>query len=339
LKRELAVASQERDILKKSHQHLLAGRGMRYPFIAEQRGGFPISRMCAVLGVSRSGYYAWRERGPSPRRQANQVLVEAIRRVHRESRRSYGSPRIHVALRGLGLACGRHRVARLMRQQGLVGVKAHRRPFTSQRSPGAVAAPNLLGRDFHAPFPNQKWVADITTIATAEGRLYLATILDLCSRMIVGWSIADHMQTSLVERALLMALGRRPLSHPLLHHSDHGSQYTSDAYQARLAALRARISMNGIGNCYDNAVMESFYATLKTECAPRPFHSRQEATTAIFEYIEGWYNRQRIHSSLGYLSPASFEQQISLDKNTVHKSGASPIPTRIGQGRRGGRKV
>ena len=209
---------------------------MKYPFIADQQGVFPISRMCAVLGVSRSGYYAWRERGPGPRRQANQVLMEAIRRVHRESRRSYGSPRIHVALRGLGLACGRHRVARLMRQHGVVGVKAHRRSFTSQPRPGAVAAPNLLGRDFHAPLPNQKWVADITTIATAEGRLYLATILDLCSRMIVGWSIADHMQTSLVERALLMALGRRPLSHPLLHHSDHGSQYTSDAYQARLAA-------------------------------------------------------------------------------------------------------
>ena len=297
---------------------------MKYPFIADQQGVFPISRMCAVLEVSRSGYYAWRERGPSPRRQADQALVEAIRRVHRESRRTHGSPRIHVALQGLGLACGRHRVARLMRQQGLAGVKTRRRPFTSRPSPGAVAAPNLLGRDFHAPFPNQKWVADITIIATAEGRLYLATILDLCSRMIVGWSIAEHMQTSLVERALVMALGRRHLSHPLLHHSDQGSQYTSDAYQARLAALRARISMNGVGNCYDNAVMESFYATLKTECASRPFRSRQEATTAVFEYIEGWYNRQRIHSSLGYLSPASFEQQISLDKETVHNSGASP---------------
>ena len=306
---------------------------MKYPFIADQQGVFPISRMCAVLGVSRSGYYAWRERGPSPRRQANQALVEAIRRVHRESRRTYGSPRIHVALQGLGLACGRHRVARLMRQQGLAGVKTRRRPFTSRPSPGAVAAPNLLGRDFHAPFPNQKWVADITIIATAEGRLYLATILDLCSRMIVGWSIAEHMQTSLVERALVMALGRRHMSHPLLHHSDQGSQYTSDAYQARLAALRARISMNGVGNCYDNAVMESFYATLKTECASRPFRSRQEATTAVFEYIEGWYNRQRIHSSLGYLSPASFEQQISLDKETVHNSGASPAASR----RRGGR--
>ena len=297
---------------------------MKYPFIADQQGVFPISRMCAVLEVSRSGYYAWRERGPSPRRQANQALVEAIRRVHRESRRTHGSPRIHVALQGLGLACGRHRVARLMRQQGLAGVKTRRRPFTSRPSPGAVAAPNLLGRDFHAPFPNQKWVADITIIATAEGRLYLATILDLCSRMIVGWSIAEHMQTSLVERALVMALGRRHMRHPLLHHSDQGSQYTSDAYQARLAALRARISMNGVGNCYDNAVMESFYATLKTECASRPFRSRQEATTAVFEYIEGWYNRQRIHSSLGYLSPASFEQQISLDKETVHNSGASP---------------
>jgi putative transposase len=219
-----------------------------------------------------------------------------------------------------------------MRQQGLVGIKPRRRPFTSQRSPGAATAPNLLARDFQARFPNQKWVADVTTIATAEGRLYLATILDPCSRMIVGWSIADHMQTSQVEGALGMALGRRRLSPGWLHHSDQGSQYTSDACRARLAALGARVSMNGVGNCYDNAVMESFYATLKTECAPYAFRSRQEATTAIFEYIEGWYNRRRIHSSLGCLSPASFEHQVSLDKNTVHKAGASPVVVYRGRG-------
>ena len=300
---------------------------MRYEFIVKHSREFPVTRMCALLEVAPSGYYAWRRRPVSPRERANQGLVEKIRRVHAESRGTYGSPRAYAWLRQHGVSCGRHRVARLMRLNGIVAAPPHRRhPVGTQRRAGAPAWPNLLHQHFYADRPNQKWVADITYIDTHEGWLYLAALLDLCSRMVVSWSMAEHADAILAEDALAMALGRRPVSGPLLHHSDQGSQYTSDAYQGRLAEAKAQVSMSGTGNCYDNAVMESFFGTLKAECATHRFATRQEARQQIFQFtpsrcscgIEIWYNRQRLHSSLGYLSPTEYEQKLSSDMISVH---------------------
>jgi putative transposase len=280
---------------------------------------FPVARMCAVLQVAPSGYYAWRQRPVSPRERANQGLVEKIRQVHAESRGTYGSPRAYEWLRQQGVACGRHRVARLMRLNGIVAAAPRRRrPAGTQRRAGAFAWPNLLRRQFSAERPNQKWAADITYIDTQEGWLYLAALLDLCSRRVVGWSMAERPDATLAEDALAMALARRRVSAPLLHHSDQGSPYTSDAYQRRLAEAKARVSMSGVGNCYDNAVMESFFGTLKGECATNLFATRQEARQQIFEFIEIWYNRQRLHSSLGYLSPVEYEQRLASDMINVH---------------------
>jgi len=281
---------------------------MKYAFMAAYEQEFSLKRMCRVLGVSRSGYYAWRQRSKSLHEQANEALLAEIRAVYQTSRKTYGSPRIHAYLRRKGFFCGRNRVARLMQQHQIVARKAHRsHPMTTQQCPGARTAPNLLNREFSALLPNQKWVSDITYIDTAEGWLYLATILDLHSRLVVGWAMADQMDVGLVEKAWQMALQTRQPQAGLLHHSDRGSQYTSEAYQNRLAAIQCTVSMSRTGNCYDNAVMESFFATLKAECAPIQFKSKTEARTAIFEFIEGWYNRQRLHSSLDYLSPVEFE--------------------------------
>ena len=276
-------------------------------------------RLCAVLGVSPSSYYAWGRRPASPRQETNQGLVEHIRRAHAESRGSYGSPRVHQWLRQRGVPCGRHRVARLMRLNGIMASRAPRRhPVTTQRRAGAPIWPNLLRQDFHADRPNKKWVADITYIDTHEGWLYLAALLDLCSRSVVGWSMGEDLKSGLVEDALAMAVGRRAVGDGLLHHSDQGTQYTSDAYQGQLGELKACVSMSGVGNCYDNAVMESFFGTLKGECATHRFASREEARHRIFEFIEIWYNRRRLHSSLGYLSPVEYEQRLSSDMISVH---------------------
>jgi putative transposase len=270
-----------------------------------------VSRMCAVLQVSKSGYYDWRQRSASERKQANEKLLMAIRREHEASRQTYGSPRIHAALQRQGFEAGRNRVARLMRESGLVGRSSQRkRPRTTQRAEGALAAPNLLAQDFSASRPNQVWLADITYIETLEGWLYLAAVLDLYARPIVGWSMAAHMQATLVEQALLLALGQRLPDPGLLHHSDQGSQFTSHLIQSLLAEHGIRVSMSGVGNCYDNAPMESFFGTLKTECASSPFATRAQARQAIFEYIEVWYNRQRLHSSIGYMAPMEYERQF-----------------------------
>lgn len=283
---------------------------MKYAFIAEHAAVFALQRMCQALEVGRSGYYAWRKRPASLRERANQVLLGQIQETHQGARQTYGSPRIHAALQRQGVRCGRKRVARLMRLHGIrAKQRPKRRPVTTQRQAGAIPAPNLLAQDFSALAPNHKWVTDITAIDTAEGWLYLAPVLDLYSRRIVGWAMAEHMQTSLVEAALAMALARRQPPAGLLHHSDQGSQYTSGIYQQRLAAQHCQVSMSRVGNCFDNAVMESFFDTLKTECADEPFDTRNQARTAIFEYIEVWYNRQRLHSTLGYLSPLEFEEK------------------------------
>ncbi len=284
---------------------------MKYAFIGEHAAAFSVERLCRVLGVGRSGYYAWRERPVSPREQANQTLLGQIRSAYQTSRQTYGSPRVYHALRGQGVGCGRHRVARLMRQAGLVARgKRKFHPRTTQSNPRSVPAPNRLGQDFSAQAPNQKWGVDLTYIATGEGWLYLAVVLDLFSRRIVGWAMSERMDTALVENALRMALGQRHPPAGLLHHSDRGSQYTSAGYRACLQAALVELSMSGTGNCYDNAVVESFFASLKAECAPAPFVTRAQARTVIFEYLEIWYNRQRIHSALDYLSPAEFEHQF-----------------------------
>lgn len=266
--------------------------------------------MCRVLSVSESGYYAWRKRPPSARAKANAVLVEQIRDVHRGSRQTYGSPRIHAVLRARGVVCNHKRVARLMRLHHIRGCdRRRRRRTTTQSHHRYPVAANLLQRDFTAEAPNRKWLGDISYIDTREGTLYLASLEDVFSRKIVGWAMDDHMETALVERALRMALAQRQPAAGLLHHSDQGSQYASDAYRGLLAERDIVASMSRTGDCYDNAMKESFFATLKTECATEPFTTRAEARTAIFEYIEVFYNRQRLHSALGYLSPEQLERQ------------------------------
>jgi putative transposase len=266
--------------------------------------------MCEVLGVSTSGYYGWRKRPPSQRQRANDQLLEAIREEHEASRRTYGSPRIQAALGRRGIKAGKNRIARLMHDNGIVSqARKRKRPVTTQRAPGKLAAPNILAQDFTTNRPNEVWLADITYVDTWEGWLYLALIMDLYARPIVGWSMADHLEATLVEQALLMALGRRLPEAGLVHHSDRGVQYTSHLIQSLLEKHHIQISMSGVGNCYDNAPMESLIGTLKTECITYRFASHTEARQVIFEYIEVWYNRQRLHSSLGYLSPVEFERQ------------------------------
>ncbi len=283
---------------------------MIYQFMAAYEEEFRIAPMCRMLGVGRSGYYAWRSRPTSQRAQANEVLLEKIRAEHQASRETYGSPRIHAALQRQGVRCGRKRVARLMHlHQIMARPRKKSRPVTTQREEGTLPAPNLLNQEFSASAPNQKWVGDITYIETAEGWLYLAAVLDLFSRKIVGWAMADHLEASLVEEAWNMARRQRQPEAGLLHHSDQGRQYTSHTYQKALAVSHCQVSMSRVGNCYDNAVMESFFATLKTECAAQPFATYALARTAIFEYMEAGYNRQRLHSSLGYLSPLEFERK------------------------------
>jgi len=283
---------------------------MRYQFIREHQEEFSIQRMCRILEVTRSGYYAWKPEQSSPREMQNRVLVEQIQAEYKISRKTYGSPRVHISLQRKGIACGRHRVARLMRREGIRPQLRRRwHPVTTQRNPGAIPAPNRLNQDFSVSAANQKWASDFTYIDTAEGWLYLAVVLDLFSRKVVGWAMAERMNTDLVELALDMALQTRRPTSVLLHHSDQGSQYTSATYQAKLRDANIQVSMSRVGNCYDNAVVESFFATLKSECVTHQFASHLVARSTIFEYIEAWYNRKRLHSTLGYRSPMEFEQQ------------------------------
>ena len=286
--------------------------------IAEHAGQFPVRRMCKVLSVSPSSYYAWRQQPASQRQQADHKLLAAIRREHEVSRRTYGSPRIHAALKRQGFEVGRKRIAGLMQANGIVGkVPKRKRPVTTQRAAGGLVTPNLLAQDFTASAPNQKWLADITYIDTAQGWSYLALVLDLFARRIVGWALADHMRAELVENALLMALGRRLPGPGLLHHSDQGGQFTSWLIQSLLADHHIQVSMSDAGNCFDNAPMESFIGTLKTECVTFQFTTRAEARSTIFEYIEVWYNNHRLHSSLDYMTPAEFEGQYFYPLESV----------------------
>ena len=275
--------------------------------MATQGQTYPVQVLAAVLGVSRSGYYAWRHRHPSARVRANAALLVAIRKAHAQSRGTYGSPRIWRQIRAAH-PCGRHRVARLMRQAQVQGLPRRRFRRTTQRAGAQLDIPDRLERDFTATTPNSKWVSDITYISTAEGWLYLAVILDLYSRLVVGWAMGTTLTADLVLTALDMAAGRRPLPEGLIYHSDHGSQYTCDAVQTWAKHHGVLPSMGSRGDCYDNAAAESFFSTLKRECVHRqPLETWKEARTVIFEYIEVFYNRERLHSTLGYLSPVAFE--------------------------------
>jgi putative transposase len=265
--------------------------------------------MCGVLAVSESGLYAWRKRPTCRRKREDAHLMQEIQQVFEKHQGRYGSPRIHRDLHDEGITCSRKRVARLMRAEELSARSKQRRVVTTKRDEAHPVAPNLLNREFQAKGPNKKWVADITYIPTAQGWLYLAVILDLYSRMVVGWSMSSNCDESLVERALEQALARRRPPGGLLHHSDRGSQYTSHAYQAYLKRHGIQASMSRKGNCWDNAVMESFFGTLKDECVRETIYSsRDEARVALFTYMEVYYNRLRRHSTLGYVSPFNYER-------------------------------
>jgi putative transposase len=287
---------------------------VKFAFIQEHLAGeFPLELVCQVLDVSRSGYYAWLRRPPSSRAQRSRELSEKIRATHVENRRVYGSPRLCEALRAEGEAVSENTVAKLMRRSGIrAKTKKKFVPRTTDSTHDRPVAPNLLERCFQAQRPGQKWAADITFVPTDEGWLYLAGVLDLCSRKLVGWSMADHMETDLVADALRMALARRRPEAGLLHHSDRGSQYASEDYQHLLASHGITCSMSGKGDCWDNAAMESFWATLKTELVNHEqYATRQQARASIFEYVEAFYNRKRLHSSLGYKSPEAFEASLN----------------------------
>lgn len=284
-----------------------------FAFVEAEKDHFPVATLCRLLGVSRSGYYAWRTRLPSARACADQVLSRHIRTVHERSRGTYGAPRIWAELRDSGVVCSRKRVARLLRLAGLQGCHRRKGPPAPRRTPGATPAPDLVRRDFAAPAPDRLWVADITYVPTWAGFLYLAVVLDAHSRRIVGWAMADHLRSELVIEAVDMAVWRRRPTPGVIHHSDQGSQYTSLAFGRRLREAGLVGSMGSPGDCFDNATAESFFATLECELLARHrFPTRSAARLALFDYIEGFYNTHRRHSALGYLSPAAYERRWAI---------------------------
>ena len=276
----------------------------------ELAGRYPVRLLCGTLRVSPSGYYAWRKRGPSRRQQENERLLQAIRTVHQQTRGVYGYRRIFAALKAKGIACGKHRVRRLMQQHGLRAKRRRRYRTTTQSRHRLPVAPNILARDFSTTAANRKWVSDITFIPTHAGWLYLAVIMDLYSRQVVGWAMEPRLDKELGLKALRMALASRRPPAKLLYHSDRGVQYANNDFQQLLKAHKIIASMSRTGNAYDNAPMESFFASLKKELVHlRNYRTRDEARTDIFEYIEVFYNRQRLHSALQYHSPVEFEAQ------------------------------
>lgn len=282
---------------------------MRYSFILAEKANYPVTLLCHVLEVSRSGFYAWLGGAPCHREIEDRRLKVQITAIHETSYRTYGSPRIHAELQDQEVTVGRNRIARLMRETGLSGQPPRRFQRTTDSDHSRPVAGNILNRDFDVKAPNQAWATDITYVRTWQGWLYLAVVIDLFSRRIVGWALADHLRTDLVLSALHMALNLRQPSPGLVHHSDRGSQYAADEYQALLAARQIRCSMSRRGDCWDNAVVESFFGTLKNELIyRRPWPTHREAEAAIAEYLEVFYNRQRRHSYLGFLSPAAYEE-------------------------------
>jgi transposase InsO family protein len=292
---------------------------MRYICIDRRRSQYPVTMMCRVLKVSRSGYYTWRVRPESRRAKTDREVTQAIERLHADSKGVYGSPKITADLRDEGYRHGRHKVARLMRIAGLKGCPKRRFRVTTQRDPSHPVAENLLDQEFTAEAPNQRWAADITYIATNQGWLYLAVVMDLYSRRIVGWSMSRWINRHLVIDALNMAIGARRPEGELLHHSDRGSQYTSEDFRDELLKHGIDCSMSARGNCYDNAVVESFFGLMKREWVNRVrYRTREEARADVFEYIECFYNRKRRHGYLGNISPAEFEKRTSGQYETVH---------------------
>lgn len=285
----------------------------------EHEGCFAVERMARVLGVSRSGYYAWRTRPVGAREMANRQLVSQIRAIYQQSYATYGSPRIFHELRAAGVACGRHRVARLMRREGIQACRRRgRQPRTTVRQAEHPVAPNLLPAWGEPQAPNQVWVSDVTYIPTDEGWLYLASVMDRFSRRIVGWAMGQHPDAELTRQALQMAIHSRCPPKGLLHHSDRGSHYTAACYRGLLQLYQFQASMSHTGNCYDNAHKESFFATLKSEWLHRyAFPTRAVARQHIFAFIEGFYNTRRRHSALGYLSPAAFERAHQAQLSSV----------------------
>ncbi|WYJ39152.1 IS3 family transposase [Bradyrhizobium sp. 2S1] len=309
LQRENERLRMERDILKKSIANLCWGAEMRFRFIEDRRADDPVTILCDVLGVSPAGYYAWRSRPESQRSVANRELVDDIKRVHRETNGRYGSPRIHVELKAQGRGASRGRIERLMRHHGIRAIMARpRRVRTTDSRHDLPIAANLLERNFTATAPNRIWLADITYIETDQGWLYLATVMDLYSRRIVGWAMADHLRAELPLAALRMAVSAQRPGAGLIHHSDRGVQYASAEYRKVVQSAGLRASMSRKADCYDNAPMESFFHTLKIELVYHTHYAtRAEATRDIFAYIEGFYNRTRRHSAIGYVSPIEME--------------------------------
>lgn len=285
---------------------------MRFAFIAKHRGIWPVSWICGALGVSRSGFHAWLVRAPSARAQSDVEVGGKVRASFKLSDRTYGARRVWHDVLAEGISCGLHRIERLMRQQGL-RARPRRRGLPKDNGERSVIADNVLDRQFAADKPNQKWVADFTYIWTAEGWLYVAAVIDLFSRRVVGWSMSATMTAQLVTDALIMAIWRRGKPDALLHHSDQGSQYTSEQFQRLMMDNGVTCSMSRSGNCWDNAAMESFVSSLKTERIRRKvYRSRDQARADVFDYIERFYNPTRRHSTLGYLSPIDFEREAGV---------------------------
>ena len=287
---------------------------MKVSFIAKHRGIWPAAWLCEALGVSRSGFHAWLTRPPSARSRSDEALVAKVRASFIASDRTYGARRVWHDMLAEGISCGLHRIEHLMKSQALRARPRRRRlpSDTGQRIADAVS-PNVLDRQFHAPAPNRKWIADFTYVWTTEGWLYVAAVVDLFSRRVVGWSMSATMTAQLVTDALMMAIWRRGKPDALLHHSDQGSQYTSEHFQRLMADNGVTCSMSRSGNVWDNAAMESFFSSLKTErTARKMYRTRNQAKADVFDYIERFYNPKRRHSTLGYLSPVEFEKQLLL---------------------------